>query len=136
MCGVTAATLAPWQLWLLAHAEQRRRLVEWKLRDVHHVARRWASGGGFSFIIQTILLNAREVGALLADHFALGDGQRARMVASVFVVSLVASERGGGETSARLCRIRHRVFDDPARVAIYALALRLRRVACRCVVHR
>jgi hypothetical protein len=91
LCAViTAATLVPWQLWLLAHAGS----VGGSLSGSYGTYTGWladgASGGGFSFVAQTILLNAREVGALLADHFALGDGQRARVVASVLAVSLMA----------------------------------------------
>ena len=87
---VTGATLIPWQLWLLAHAGN----IGGSLSGSYGTYSAWlvdgASGGGFPFIARTVLLNAREVGALLADHFAIADGAGARLLASVLALILTA----------------------------------------------
>ena len=91
LCAVvTGATLIPWQLWLLAHAGG----IGGSLSGSYGTYSAWlfdgASGGGLPFIARTILLNAREVGALFADHFAIADGARTRMVASLIALTLTA----------------------------------------------
>jgi hypothetical protein len=46
-------------------------------------------GGGVAFVVQTVALNLREVGADLADHFALADSVSARNAAAALALLLV-----------------------------------------------
>jgi hypothetical protein len=96
VCAIaTAATLAPWQLWLALHAET----IGGSLSGSYGTYGAWlasgARGGGAAFVLQTVLLNLREVGALLADHFALADtaGLRNAATATAILVLCVGAWR-------------------------------------------
>ena len=87
--AVTGATLLPWQLWLVTHAET----VGGTLSGSYGTYGAWlivgARGGGVAFVLQTVLVNLREVAALLADHFALADGTSARNAATALALAVV-----------------------------------------------
>ena len=87
---VTGATLLPWQLWLLLHAET----IGGSMRGSYGTYSAWlvagARGGGLGFVLQTIVLNVREIGALFADHFALADGLAAREAATAIALFVIA----------------------------------------------
>ena len=68
--------LAPWQLWTAAQP-----LLAEPLRGrsiVRRVVAEGARAGGVSLFMHTIAVNLREVGALLADRFAIGDSAAIR----------------------------------------------------------
>jgi hypothetical protein len=106
LCAVvTVTTLLPWQLWLLAHAGG----IGGSLSGSYGTYSAWlfdgASGGGLPFIARTILLNAARGGALFADHFAIADGARTRMVASLIALILTAigAWRAANDRLCSLC---------------------------------
>jgi hypothetical protein len=83
LCAVvTGATLVPWQLWLVTHADANGGSLSGSYGTYSAWLVAGARAGGLAFVVQTVALNLREVGALLADHFALGDGSVVRNVAT------------------------------------------------------
>jgi hypothetical protein len=90
LCATGAAALiVPWQLWLATHGGA----LEASLRGSYGPYGAWllagARGGGGRFLLDTVILNAREVGALMADRFALSD-QRAVRDATAAAVAAIA----------------------------------------------
>jgi hypothetical protein len=87
--AITGATLVPWQLWLTAHAETNGGSLSGSYGTYGAWLATGAREGGVAFVLQTVALNLREVGALLADHFALGDSSTMRNWATVLALVVI-----------------------------------------------
>jgi hypothetical protein len=110
--GLTAVViLMPWQLWSVAHAHE----ISGPLRGSYGSYLGWFFDGararGLALFRNTVTMNARELLALLADRFALGDSAGARLAMAWLIVIVVG-------TGA--CRMRKRA---PVTVVFLALYL-------------
>jgi hypothetical protein len=91
LCALgVAAVLAPWQIWSARHAAD----LAGPLRGSYGSYGSWlAEGlrvGGPSFVWQTMVVNVRETGELLADRFALRDSSGVRLTTAWFLCGLIA----------------------------------------------
>ena len=92
LCGTGfLVALAPWQIWLSLHSSPLSEV----LRGAYGPYGPWMADGlrgrSLAFAAATVGINAREIGALLADHFALGDAAFPRFVATVLATLTIAS---------------------------------------------
>jgi len=80
--GAFLVAVGPWQIWLHVHSHPLPEM----LRGSYGPYVPWMIEGlrerSFGLVAATFATNWREIGALLADHFSLGDGAMARLVAS------------------------------------------------------
>src|SRR5207249_1430487 len=99
LCAVgVAIAVMPWQIWTAMHSSGLAEPLKGSYGSYVAWLAEGARAGGPSFIWQTVVVNVREVGALLADRFALRDSVVARSVTAWFVALLVVM---GGWRAAR-----------------------------------
>lgn len=100
LCGAAvAATLAPWELWLAWHRPQLSETLSGSYGSYGSWFARGVRGNPFGFLPRTMLINAREIGALLADHFSVSDRATPRLVSAVLATGAIVV--GGWRLSKR-----------------------------------
>lgn len=88
--AVVCATIAPWQLWLAAHAGAASGPLAGSYGTYGSWLAKGAISGGAAFVARTMAMNAKEVMALMADHFSLTDGSFTRNgIASLVIVMTI-----------------------------------------------
>jgi hypothetical protein len=90
LCGAAvAATLAPWQLWLAWHTQQFSETLSGSYGPYGSWLAQGVRGNPLGFLPRTMLINAREIGALFADHFSLSDHATPRLVSAVLATAAI-----------------------------------------------
>lgn len=93
--SVVCATIAPWELWLAANAGVAHGTLAGSYGTYSSWLATGAISGGVAFVTRTMATNAKEVMALVADHFSLTDDSFARncMASLVIVMAIVGGWR-------------------------------------------
>jgi hypothetical protein len=87
--GAICATVGPWHLWLSAHAGTSSPSLAGSYGPYSAWLANGAMSGGPSFVWRTVMLNIREVLALLADHVSLTDDPFVRTGAAALTLAVV-----------------------------------------------
>jgi hypothetical protein len=87
--AVAGATVAPWQLWLAAHAGAASGSLAGSYGPYSAWLANGAMTGGLAFVVRTMVLNGREVLALIADHVSLADGALVRTGAASLTIAVM-----------------------------------------------
>ena len=99
LCGAGfLAALAPWQVWLSLHSSPMSEVLRGSYGPYGPWMAEGLRGRSFGFVATTVAINAREISALLADHFSLGDTPNLRLAAGLFATLAI------GFGAARLWR--------------------------------
>jgi len=93
--AIVCVSLAPWQLWLAAHATDAGGPLAGSYGTYSAWLANGALTGGLTFVARTMMLNAREVLAIVADHVSLADGALVRtcMASAAICAALVGAWR-------------------------------------------